>query len=49
MSSIVLVEDGQSGAAGKMYCLAPNLAEANTRVKLPAQPMDECAGVLDKL
>ena len=32
VSSIALVEDGQSGAAGKTYRLAPNLAEANTRV-----------------
>ena len=32
VSSVVLVEDGQSGVAGKTYRLAPNLAEANTRV-----------------
>ena len=49
ISSVVLVEDGQSGVAGKTYRLAPNLAEANTRVQLPTQPMEECGGVLDKL
>ena len=36
VSSIVLVEDGQSGAGGKTYRLAPNLAEVNTRMQLPA-------------
>ena len=49
ISSVVLIEDGQSGAAGKTYRLTPNLAEANTRVQLPAQHMEECGGVLDKL
>ena len=36
ISSIVLVEDGQSSAGGKTYRLAPNLAEANTHVQIPA-------------
>ena len=36
VSSIVLVEDRQSGAGGKTYRLAPNLAEANTNVQLAA-------------
>ena len=35
VSSIVLVEDGQSGAGGKTYRLASNFSEANTRVQLP--------------
>ena len=49
VSSVVLVEDGQSGAGGKIYRLAPNLAEANTRVQFLAKPMEKCAVVLDKL
>ena len=32
ISSVVLVEDGQSGVTGKTYRLTPNLAEAHTRV-----------------
>ena len=36
VSSIVLVENGQSGTGGKTYRLAPNLTEANTYVQLPA-------------
>ena len=32
ISGVVSVEGSQSGAAGKTYRLAPNLAEANTRV-----------------
>ena len=36
VSSVELVEDGRSGAGGKTYRLAPNLAETNTRVQLPA-------------
>ena len=31
-SIVVLVENGQSGAGGKIYRLAPNLAEANNYV-----------------
>ena len=35
VSSVVLMEDGQSGAGGKTYRLASNLSEANTRLQLP--------------
>ena len=42
ISNVVLVREGQSSAKGKTYRLAPNLAEANSRIILPALPMDDC-------
>ena len=46
VSSVVLVRESQSG---QKFHLAPNLAEVNSRVTLPAQPIPVCQGVLDRL
>ena len=44
--SAVLVREGQSG---QKFQLAPNLAEVNSPVTLPAQPIPDCQGLLDHL
>ena len=46
VSSVVLVREGQSG---QKFRLAPNLAEVNSRVTLPVQPIPDCQGLLDRL
>ena len=46
VSSVVLVRDGR---LGQKFRLAPNLAEVNSRVKLPAQPIPDCQCMLDHL